>query len=97
MNDRLGRSSRAGLTMLTWPRLLDIHLAAAYLSVGEQSVRDYIADGILTPVKLPGAKIRGENKTVIARPRQRTMNKLLIDREDCDKLIERLKAEQGAR
>ena len=81
------RDSDSRRSIGLWPRLLDVFLASIYLSVGEQTIRDYIDDEILRPIELPGAILRGKNNTVIARPRQRRMNKILIDREDLDQLI----------
>jgi hypothetical protein len=76
-----------------WPRLLDIHLSAQYLSVGEQAIRDYVASGILEPVELPGCILRTRTGgQVIARPQQRRMAKILIDIHDLDALIDERKA-----
>jgi hypothetical protein len=71
------------------PRLLDVHLAAIYLSVGEQTIRDYVTDGILHPVALPGSILRARTGgQVIAKCHQRKMVKILIDRKDIDALID---------
>jgi hypothetical protein len=75
-----------------WPRLLDIHLAAQYLSIGESTIRDYVAEGILCPVELPGSTLKDKNGKVIARAGSRRIAKILIDREDLDRLIEQRKA-----
>ncbi len=73
-----------------WPRLLDVCLSARYLSVGEQTIRDWYADGILVPVELPGSCLR-KGKTIVARPSQRKIGKLLFDLEDLNRLIDRAK------
>jgi hypothetical protein len=85
-----GRVPRQALA--TWPRLLDIHLAAAYLSVGEATIRDWIADGIISPVRLPGSTLRERNGRVITHSKNRRIAKILIDREDLNGFIESIKA-----
>jgi hypothetical protein len=76
-----------------WPRLLDVRTTAAYLSVGESTVRDYVHAGILVPVALPGSALRQAGGRVIAGCRDRNMKKLLFDRLDLDALVDRLKEE----
>ena len=76
------------------PRLLDVHLAAIYLSVGEQTIRDWVADGILNSVKMPGTALRDQRGHLIAKPRQRRLAKILLDREDINRLIESRKAQE---
>jgi hypothetical protein len=87
--DRSARFSSAG-----WPRLLDIHLSAAYLSVGESTIRDYVADKILRTVELPGSTLRDKSGSVISRAGARRIAKILIDRADLDRLIDERKAER---
>ena len=70
-----------------WPRLLTLKLAAAYLSVSVSTVRDYIDDGILQPVPLPGSLLR-KNGKIVARPSARAIGKILITRESLDHLID---------
>ncbi len=99
MSDSLGRSSHGDrttrLTLACWPRLLDIHLSAAYLSVGESTIRDYVADNILKPVSLPGSTLRDGSGRVIARSKQRKIAKILIAREDLDRLVDLVKQTEG--
>lgn len=76
-----------------WPRLLDIHSAAAYSSVGESTIRDWIADQILKPVEMPGSTLRDKAGKVIAHAKARRIAKILIDRVDLDRLIEQRKRE----
>jgi hypothetical protein len=76
-----------------WPRLLDIHRAAQYLSLGEATIRDYTAAKILQPVHMPGSLIRDGNGEVIARPGDRRMVKFLFDKNDLDAFVDRLKRE----
>src|SRR5262245_60156780 len=76
------------------PRLLDVTGAAGYLSVGVQTIRDWTEEGILEPVKVPGAKLRKNGQT-IAGPRKRSMVKLLFDRQDLDRLVDQLKRDAG--
>lgn len=81
--------------MATWPRLFDVHLAALYLSVGESTIRDYVADRILHPVELPGSTLRDRAGQVIASASQRRLAKILIAREDLDALIDQRKMERA--
>jgi hypothetical protein len=76
-----------------WPRLLDVHLAAVYLGVGESTVRDWAHAGILVPVPMPGSALRQAGGRVIAGCRDRRMVKLLFDRLDLDAFVDRLKEE----
>ena len=92
MTERLGGSAHADRStrraLAVWPRLLDVHLAAAYLSVGESTVRDYIRDKILEVVQLPGSTLREHNGTIKVHAKNRKIAKILIDRQDLDKLID---------
>jgi hypothetical protein len=76
-----------------WPRLLDVHLAAAYLSIGECVLRDYVRGGVVKPVTLPGSALRQPGGRVVAGCRDRRMVKLLFDRLDLDLFVNRLKEE----
>jgi hypothetical protein len=82
------------ITPAAWPRLLDIHLSAQYLSVGESTIRDYVAEKILQPVQMPGSTLRGRNGGIIAHSKARRIAKILIAREDLDKFIDERKAGQ---
>lgn len=84
----------ARVTLATWPRLLDIHLAAQYLSIGESTVRDYIADRILQPVELPGSTLRDKAGNIIAHSKARRISKILIDKADLDALIDLRRAQR---
>jgi excisionase family DNA binding protein len=66
---------------------MDLHSAAAYLSVGTRTIEDWIHDGILEPVPMPGSTIRDKSGNIIARAKTRKIVKTLIDREDLDRLI----------
>ena len=92
----LGRSShgdrKTRRKLYGWlPRLLDIHGAAAYCSVGAETIRGWVDVGLLDPVKLPGcARMRtkdGGHERID--PRRRNLDKILIDRTELDALIER--------
>ncbi len=62
------------------PRLLDLEGAARYLgNVSAWTIRDFIAAGKLTPVRLPG-------------PREGDLRRTLLDIRDLDRLIEEGKA-----
>jgi hypothetical protein len=75
-------------TLPTWPRLLDIHLAAQYLSISESTIRDYVADKILQAVELPGSTLRDKSGTIVAHAKARRIAKILILKEDLDRLID---------
>jgi hypothetical protein len=79
------RSTRA--IFPAWPRLLDVHLAALYLSVGESTIRDYVAEQILEPVQLPGSILRDKSGSVITHAKARKISKILLDRSDLDRLV----------
>ncbi len=74
-----------------WPRLLDIHTSAAYLSVGEQTIRDWVCDGVIVPVAMPGSTLRDRKGRVVARPRDRRLVKILVERAELDALIDKQK------
>ncbi len=78
-------------SLLLWPRLLDLKGAAAYLSIGPATIRDWGHDGIMQPVPLPGSCLRDRRGNILVRPGQRKLAKLLIDRNDIDELIQRAK------
>jgi hypothetical protein len=61
------------------PRLLDLSAAATYLGVSGWTVRDLVAAGTLTRVRIPLPN-RGE------------LRKVLLDRVDLDRLIDAWKA-----
>jgi hypothetical protein len=82
------------LALATWPRLLDIHLSAQYYSVGESTIRDYVADGILKPVELPGSTLRDKSGAIITHAKARRIAKILIAKEDLDRLIDERKSAQ---
>jgi excisionase family DNA binding protein len=79
-------------TLAAWTRLLDIHLAAAYLSVGESTIRDWIADGMISPVRLPGSTLRSRSGRIISHSKHRRIVKILLDREDLNRFIKSIKA-----
>ena len=76
------------LTLAAWPRLLDVHLAAAYCSVGESTVRDWVSAGLLRSVEMPGSTLRDDHGQVVASAARRRIAKILIDRGDLDRLID---------
>lgn len=57
------------------PRLLDVHGAAAYLSVSTWTLRQLVSRGVLRRVLIPVAN-------------GRDLRKVLLDREDLDRLVE---------
>ncbi|MBN2321254.1 MAG: helix-turn-helix domain-containing protein [Acidobacteria bacterium] len=79
-------------TIASWPRLLDLKTAAAYLSIGARTIEDWIRDGLLEPVPMPGSTIKDKSGKVICTAKSRRICKILIDREDLDRLIEERRA-----
>jgi len=61
------------------PRLLDLDAGAAYLALSPWTVRDLIAAGILARVRIP-------------LPNGGELRKVLLDREDLDRLVAAWKA-----
>ncbi len=62
------------------PRLLDAKAAAAYLSVSHWTIRAYVEQGALTPVRLPAVRRVGEDS-----------RRLLFDVRDLDAFVDRMK------
>ena len=95
MSNKLGHSAHADrkirMTIACWLRLLDIHLAAAYLSVGESTVRDWIADNLITAVSMPGSTLRDQKGNIVVSASRRRIAKILIDRANLDRLIDQRK------
>jgi predicted site-specific integrase-resolvase len=69
-------------------RLLDLHQAATYTGLSYWTLRDLCADGKLQIVRLPCGRQRAEGGTVIRRAGDNSVRKILIDRQDLDRLIE---------
>lgn len=67
------------------PRLLDVHMAAEYMSVHPDTVRGLVAAGKLTPVRMPSSRNKGE-----------LSRRLLFDRQDLDRVIDEWKAASTA-
>jgi hypothetical protein len=79
-------------TLAIWPRLLSLELSAAYCSIGSRTIEDWIHDGILSPVPMPGSILKDKAGNVIAHSRARKIAKILIAKEDLDALIDARKA-----
>jgi hypothetical protein len=94
--DKPGGSAQADrntrLTLATWPRLLSLDLSATYCSVGSRTVEDWIHAGLLTPVPMPGSTLKDNQGNIIASAAKRRIVKILIAREDLDRLIDERKA-----
>jgi hypothetical protein len=56
------------------------------------TVRGWVLDGILRPVRLPGSRLKDKaGKKVICKSTEHRMRKIMIARADLDKLIEESK------
>jgi hypothetical protein len=79
------------VTLAAWPRLMDLHITAAYSSIAESTWRDYIADKLIEPVQMPGSTLRDRHGNVIAYAKDRSISKILLLKEDVDRLIDERK------
>lgn len=71
-----GEGAQVPITVVpVTPRLLDLHSAAAYLSVSEWTMRDLEAVGSIHRIRIP-------------LPNAGELRKLLFDRMDLDRLID---------
>jgi hypothetical protein len=60
------------------PRLLGVKASARYLGgISPWTIRTYIAEGLLTPVKLPGSKDKADD-----------LRRVLLDRLELDRLVD---------
>lgn len=74
---------------LSWPRLLDERLGAAYLGVSVWTFRELINAGDIAPVKVPRPRTA---KAMRTRPAGDVMRRKLVDRLDLDRLVDSWKA-----
>jgi predicted site-specific integrase-resolvase len=63
------------------PRLLSLAEAAVYLGMSYWTVRDYVLQGLVPTVTMPGLRPKQGD-----RPKQ-TLRRVLIDREDLDAFV----------
>lgn len=71
-----------------WPRLLDLHLAAAYLNLSTWTVRELVNDGTIPTVRLPRPQtLRSRRRGAVSG----NIRRLLVDRIDLDAVVERWK------
>jgi hypothetical protein len=73
---------------------MDLRTASAYLCIGTRTIEDYVHDGILSPVPMPGSIIKDKAGNVIAHSKARRIAKILIAKEDLDRLIDERKSAQ---
>lgn len=71
-------------------RLLSMRQAAAYLGVSYWLIRDWVLDGVVPAVRLPGSRLRAGGR-VVAHSTERNTRKVFIDRQDLDRLVEESK------
>jgi len=82
------------LSLTCWPRLLSLKLAGLYCSVSSRTVEEWIHDGIITPVGMPGISLRDRSGNIIAHAKARKIAKTLLDINDLNALVEMRKAMQ---
>ncbi len=88
-------SRSAGRPVPEGARLLDLYQAATYTGLSYWTLRDYVTDGVLPVVKLPGGRQRSRGGIVTRKAGDGSTRKILIDREDLDRLIAESKANWG--
>lgn len=72
-------------TVLITPRLLNLDQTAAYLGgVSTWTVRSWIRDGFLAPVKMPSVRQNDDN----GRRQGENNRRLLFDKSDLDAFVE---------
>jgi hypothetical protein len=60
------------------PRLMGLKQAAEYVGVSYWLLRDYVIDGTLKPVRLPGSRLKKQGR-LIANSRDHAMRKIMVD------------------
>ena len=74
------------------PRLMSLRLAAQETGISYWTLRDYILDGVLTPVRLPCTRLRSKGGKVIRHANEEVKSRrVYVDREDLERLIQRSK------
>jgi len=84
-------TSSAKAAKRTTGRLMTLRQAAAYSGLSYWLLRDYCLDGILPIVRLPGSRLKGQNGGVSCHSTEHTIRKIMVDREDIDRLIQKCK------
>ena len=74
-----------------WPRLLSVELAAEYVGLNVELVREYVKSGRLAPVR----PRRPDTTRAYRQPDvKHTVRRLLFDRDDLDALVDSWKADR---
>jgi excisionase family DNA binding protein len=73
------RAAEVAVPVVCPPRLLDLAGAAAYLGLSGRTIRELIASGALRRVRIP-------------LPTGGTLRKIVLDREDLDRVVDRWKS-----
>jgi hypothetical protein len=72
-----------------WPQAMSLECAAQYTCTSVSTLRDWVSDGLLRPLRLPGTCLRDRGGRVITRPRAHTLNKIIVLKSDVDALLEK--------
>jgi predicted site-specific integrase-resolvase len=93
MIDSKGRTEGTGdmKSRVLYPRLMNLRAAAAYIGVSYWTMRDYVADGIVSHVILPCSRRRKKGGAVVRRAGDIDARRIYVDRADLDALIDRSK------
>ena len=76
-----------------WPEAMDLETIGQYTSTSASTARDWVADGLLEPVALPGTFLRDKTGKVIASPHQRKLAKIIVLRADVDAFLRRCRGD----
>lgn len=81
-----------------WPRLLSVELAAAYVGLNVEILREYVRSGRLAPIRPPRPDTArshgyrsGSSRRTVAND---TVRRLLFDRADLDAMVDSWKANE---
>ena len=72
-----------------WPEAMDLETIGIYTGTSASTARDWVNDGLLEPLALPGTFLRDKTGKVIAAPHQRKLAKIVVLRADVDALLKR--------
>ena len=77
------------VSMACWPEAMDLETIGQYTSTSTSTARDWVSDGLLEPLALPGTFLRDKQGNVIAKPSQRKLAKIIVLKSDVDAFLKR--------
>jgi hypothetical protein len=75
------------LPIACWPEAMDLETIASYTSTSTSTARDWVSDGLLKPLRLPGSCIRDKAGRIVTRPRDHSLNKIIVLKADVDAFL----------